>query len=335
MRQVEFKVVEIDPPAVGIVAQDTIIHCEGAVEREDAEGNLNDIGYDDIGGYQKQMAQVREVIELALWHPQLCMSIGIPPLRGILLYGLPGTGLMARAVANESGAFFFSINGPEIMSKSAGETESRLRKAFEEAEKNKPAIVFIDEIDSIAPKHTNDEIERRVASQFSTLMDGVKARSSYVIIMAATRHPNSVDPALRRCGRFDREVEFRMPDLSGRLDILQIHSRNMKLADDVDLETIAAETDGYVGSDIASLCSEAAIQQIREKMDRIDFDDDAVYAEVLDSLRVTMKNFRCALAAFIPSARRREAAALKVPNNVNLDNASDPNDTKHELIVRV
>lgn len=334
MRQVEFKIMEVDPPAGGIVAQDTIIHWEGAVEREDAERNPNDIGYDDIGGYQKQMAQVREVIELALWHPQLYKSIGIPPLQGILLYGLPGTGktLMARAVANESGVFFFSINGPE---KSAGETESRLRRAFEEAENNKPAIVFIDEIDSIAPKHTNNEIERRVASQLFTLMDGIKARSSYVIIMAATRHPNSVDPALRRCGRFDREVEFRMPDSSGRLDILQIHCRNMKLADDVDLKTIAAETDGYVGSDIASLCSEAAIQQIREKMDRIDFVDDAVYAEVLDSLRVTMKNFRCALAAFIPSARRREAAALRVPNNVNLDNASDPNDTKQELILRV
>ncbi|KAI4736816.1 AAA ATPase, partial [Aureobasidium sp. EXF-12298] len=305
MRQVEFKVVEVDPPEFGIVAQDTVIHCEGEpIQREDEEGNLNEVGYDDIGGVRKQMAQVRELVELPLRHPQLFKSIGIKPPRGILMYGPPGTGktLMARAVANETGAFFFLINGPEIMSKMAGESESNLRKAFEEAEKNSPAIIFIDEIDSIAPKRdkTNGEVERRVVSQLLTLMDGMKARSN-IVVMAATNRPNSIDPALRRFGRFDREVDIGIPDPTGRLEILQIHTKNMKLGDEVDLESIAAETHGYVGSDIAALCSEAAMQQIREKMDLIDLDEDTIDAEVLDSLGVTMENFRFALGVSNPS----------------------------------
>ena len=316
MRAVEFKVVEVDPPEYGIVAQDTVIHCEGEpINREDEEQSLSEVGYDDIGGCRKQMAQIRELVELPLRHPQLFKSIGIKPPRGILLYGPPGTGktLMARAVANETGAFFFLINGPEIMSKMAGESESNLRKAFEEAEKNSPAIIFIDEIDSIAPKRekTNGEVERRVVSQLLTLMDGMKARSN-VVVMAATNRPNSIDPALRRFGRFDREVDISIPDPTGRLEILRIHTKNMKLADDVDLEQIASETHGYVGSDIASLCSEAAMQQIREKMDLIDLDEDTIDAEVLDSLGVTMENFRFALGASNPSALRE--TVVEVPN---------------------
>lgn len=308
MRQVDFKVVEIEPEDHAIVAQDTVIHWEGEpINREDEENNLNEVGYDDIGGVRKQMAQVRELVELPLRHPQLFKSIGIKPPRGILMYGPPGTGktLMARAVANETGAFFFLINGPEIMSKMAGESESNLRKAFEEAEKNAPAIVFIDEIDSIAPKRekTNGEVERRVVSQLLTLMDGMKARSN-VVVIAATNRPNSIDPALRRFGRFDREVDIGIPDPTGRLEILRIHTKNMKLGDDVDLETIAAETHGYVGSDIASLCSEAAMQQIREKMDLIDLEEDTIDVEVLDSLGVTMENFRFALGISNPSALR-------------------------------
>lgn len=317
MRQVEFKVVEVDPPEYGIVAQDTVIHCEGdPIQRDEEENNLNEVGYDDIGGCRKQMAQIREMVELPLRHPQLFKSIGIKPPRGVLLYGPPGTGktLMARAVANETGAFFFLINGPEIMSKMAGESESNLRKAFEEAEKNSPAIIFIDEIDSIAPKRekTNGEVERRVVSQLLTLMDGMKARSN-VVVMAATNRPNSIDPALRRFGRFDREVDIGIPDPTGRLEILQIHTKNMKLGDDVDLEQIAAETHGYVGSDVAALCSEAAMQQIREKMDLIDLDEDTIDAEVLDSLGVTMENFRFALGVSNPSALR-EVAVVEVPN---------------------
>jgi transitional endoplasmic reticulum ATPase len=236
------------------------IRAEGdAVKREDEEANLADVGYDDIGGCRKQMAQIRELVELPLRHPQLFKSIGIKPPRGILMFGPPGTGktLMARAVANETGAFFFLINGPEIMSKMAGESESNLRKAFEEAEKNSPAIIFIDEIDSIAPKRekvyfyphtrltvadstrvkTNGEVERRVVSQLLTLMDGLKARSN-VVVMAATNRPNSIDPALRRFGRFDREIDISIPDPTGRYEILRIHTKNMKLAEDVDLEQV-------------------------------------------------------------------------------------------------
>ncbi|KTW29920.1 cell division control protein 48 [Pneumocystis jirovecii RU7] len=315
MRQVEFKVIEIDPSEYGIVAQDTIIHCEGEPISREEENNLADVGYDDIGGCRKKMAQIRELVELPLRHPQLFKSIGIKPPRGILLYGPPGTGktLMARAVANETGAFFFLINGPEIMSKMAGESESNLRKAFEEAEKNSPSIIFIDEIDSIAPKRekTNGEVERRVVSQLLTLMDGMKARSN-VIVMAATNRPNSIDPALRRFGRFDREIDISIPDPTGRLEILQIHTKNMKLGDDVDLQQIASETHGYVGSDIASLCSEAAMQQIREKMDLIDLEEDTIDAEVLDSLGVTMENFRFALSVSNPSALRE--TVVEVPN---------------------
>jgi len=315
-RSVEFKVVETDPAEYCIVAQDTVIHSEGEpIKREDEEGNLADVGYDDIGGCRKQMAQIRELVELPLRHPQLFKSIGIKPPRGILMFGPPGTGktLMARAVANETGAFFFLINGPEIMSKMAGESESNLRKAFEEAEKNAPSIIFIDEIDSIAPKRdkTNGEVERRVVSQLLTLMDGMKARSN-IVVMAATNRPNSIDPALRRFGRFDREVDIGIPDATGRLEILRIHTKNMKLMDDVDLEKIASETHGYVGSDVASLCSEAAMQQIREKMDLIDLDEDTIDAEVLDSLGVTMDNFRFALGVSNPSALRE--TVVEIPN---------------------
>ncbi|KAF9305917.1 AAA ATPase cdc48 [Mortierella antarctica] len=315
MRAVEFKVIETDPAEYCIVAQDTVIHCEGEpIKREDEESNLNDVGYDDIGGCRKQMAQIRELVELPLRHPQLFKSIGIKPPRGILMFGPPGTGktLMARAVANETGAFFFLINGPEIMSKMAGESESNLRKAFEEAEKNSPAIIFIDEIDSIAPKRekTNGEVERRVVSQLLTLMDGLKARSN-IVVMAATNRPNSIDPALRRFGRFDRELDIGIPDPTGRLEILRIHTKNMKLDDDVDLEQIASETHGYVGSDVASLCSEAAMQQIREKMDLFDLDDETIDAEVLNSLAVTMENFRYALGVSNPSALRE--SVVEVP----------------------
>ncbi|KAG0086634.1 AAA ATPase cdc48 [Podila epicladia] len=315
MRAVEFKVIETDPADYCIVAQDTVIHCEGEpIKREDEESNLADVGYDDIGGCRKQMAQIRELVELPLRHPQLFKSIGIKPPRGILMFGPPGTGktLMARAVANETGAFFFLINGPEIMSKMAGESESNLRKAFEEAEKNSPAIIFIDEIDSIAPKRekTNGEVERRVVSQLLTLMDGLKARSN-IVVMAATNRPNSIDPALRRFGRFDRELDIGIPDPTGRLEILRIHTKNMKLDDDVDLEQIASETHGYVGSDVASLCSEAAMQQIREKMDLFDLDDETIDAEVLNSLAVTMENFRYALGVSNPSALRE--SVVEVP----------------------
>jgi len=336
MRAVEFKVVDIDPAPQCIVAPETTIHCEGdPIKREDEEASMNEIGYDDIGGCRKQLAIIKEMVELPLRHPSLFKSIGVKPPRGILLYGPPGTGktLIARAVANETGAYFFLINGPEIMSKMAGESESNLRKAFEEAEKNSPAIIFIDEIDSVAPKRekTQGEVEKRIVSQLLTLMDGLKSRA-HVIVMAATNRPNSIDPALRRFGRFDREVDIGIPDAIGRLEILRIHTKNMKLCvegdDKVDLEQIAAETHGYVGSDLAALCSEAALQQIREKMDLIDVEEDTIEAEVLDQLAVTQDNFRFALDTGNPSALRE--TVVEVPN-VSWDDIGGLEATKREL----
>lgn len=240
MRSVEFKVVQTDPGEYCVVAPDTEIFCEGEPIKSEEEERLNEVGYDDVGGVRKQMAQIRELVELPLRHPQLFKSIGVKPPKGILLYGPPGSGktLIARAVANETGAFFFLINGPEIMSKLAGESESNLRKAFEEAEKNSPSIIFIDELDSIAPKRekTQGEVERRIVSQLLTLMDGLKARS-HVIVIGATNRPNSIDSALRRFGRFDREIDISVPDEVGRLEVLRIHTKSMKLAEDVSLRT--------------------------------------------------------------------------------------------------
>ncbi|CAG07844.1 unnamed protein product, partial [Tetraodon nigroviridis] len=332
MRAVEFKVVETDPSPYCIVAPDTVIHCEGEpIRREDEEESLNEVGYDDIGGVRKQLAQIKEMVELPLRHPALFKAIGVKPPRGILLYGPPGTGktLIARAVANETGAFFFLINGPEIMSKLAGESESNLRKAFEEAEKNAPAIIFIDELDAIAPKRekTHGEVERRIVSQLLTLMDGLKQRA-HVIVMAATNRPNSIDPALRRFGRFDREVDIGIPDATGRLEILQIHTKNMKLADDVDLEQVANETHGHVGADLAALCSEAALQAIRKKMDLIDLEDETIDAEVMNSLAVTMDDFKWALSQSNPSALRE--TVVEVPN-ITWDDIGGLDDVKREL----
>ncbi|RMC04202.1 hypothetical protein DUI87_19021 [Hirundo rustica rustica] len=343
--------------------------------RKDEEESLNEVGYDDIGGCRKQLAQIKEMVELPLRHPALFKAIGVKPPRGILLYGPPGTGktLIARAVANETGAFFFLINGPEIMSKLAGESESNLRKAFEEAEKNAPAIIFIDELDAIAPKRekTHGEVERRIVSQLLTLMDGLKQRA-HVIVMAATNRPNSIDPALRRFGRFDREVDIGIPDATGRLEILQIHTKNMKLADDVDLEQeqlappalggashngmmecvmslvgpngplsedvpledgrvvkeVANETHGHVGADLAALCSEAALQAIRKKMDLIDLEDETIDAEVMNSLAVTMDDFRWALSQSNPSALRE--TVVEVPQ-VTWEDIGGLEDVKREL----
>ena len=331
MRAVEFKVVEVDPGEFCIVAPDTIIHCEGdPIKREDEE-KLDEVGYDDIGGCRKQLAQIREMVELPIRHPELFKNIGIKPPRGILMFGPPGSGktLIARAVANETGAFFFLINGPEIMSKMAGESEGNLRKAFDEAEKNAPSIIFIDEIDSIAPKRekAQGEVEKRIVSQLLTLMDGLKSRAQ-VIVMAATNRPNTIDAALRRFGRFDREIDIGIPDDIGRLEIMRIHTKNMKLDADVDLEKIAKECHGYVGADVAQLCTEAAMQCIREKMSVIDWDDDTIDAEVLAAMAVTMEHFRDAMGKTNPSALRE--TQVEIPNTTWKD-IGGLTDVKREL----
>ncbi|XP_052489014.1 cell division cycle protein 48 homolog isoform X2 [Gossypium raimondii] len=331
MRSVEFKVIETDPPEYCVVAPDTEIFCEGEPVRREDENRLDEVGYDDVGGVRKQMAQIRELVELPLRHPQLFKSIGVKPPKGILLYGPPGSGktLIARAVANETGAFFFCINGPEIMSKLAGESESNLRKAFEEAEKNAPSIIFIDEIDSIAPKRekTHGEVERRIVSQLLTLMDGLKSRA-HVIVIGATNRPNSIDPALRRFGRFDREIDIGVPDEVGRLEVLRIHTKNMKLAEEVDLERIAKDTHGYVGADLAALCTEAAFQCIREKMDVIDLEDESIDAEILNSMAVSNDHFQTALGTSNPSALRE--TVVEVPN-VSWEDIGGLENVKREL----
>jgi len=277
------------------------------------------------------MAGIREMIELPLRHPALFKTLGIKPPRGVLLYGPPGSGktLIARAIANETGAFFFLLNGPEIMSKMAGQAEENLRKAFEEADANQPSIIFIDEIDSIAPNRekTNGEVERRVVAQLLTLMDGVKGRGQ-VVCIGATNRPNSIDPALRRFGRFDREIDIGVPDEAGRLEIMAIHTKNMKLSDDVDLAAVAKDTHGFVGSDIAALCSEAALQCIREKMDIIDIDDDTIDAEVLNALCVTNEHFKFALGTTNPSSLRE--TVVEIPN-VTWDDIGGLEETKKEL----
>merc|ERR1712028_207383 len=331
MHPVEFKVVGVDPGEFVICAPDTVIHCEGEpVKREDEE-KLDDVGYDDIGGCKKAMAQIREMIELPLRHPTLFKTLGVKPPRGVLLYGSPGTGktLIARAVANETGAFFFLINGPEIMSKMAGEAESNLRKAFEEAEKNAPAIIFIDEIDSIAPKRdkTNGEVEKRIVSQLLTLMDGMKGRGQ-VVVIGATNRPNTIEAALRRFGRFDRELDIGVPDDNGRLDILRIHTKNMKLSADVKLEDIAANTHGFVGADLAQLCTEAALTCIREKMDLIDLEEETIDAEILDSMAVSQDHFTNAMGQCNPSSLRE--TVVEVPN-VKWDSIGGLEQTKREL----
>lgn len=314
-KPVEFKIVATEPKEYGIVAPNTVLYTEGEpINREDEE-KLDEVGYDDIGGCRKQMALIREMIELPLRHPQLFKTLGVKPPRGVLLYGPPGSGktLIARAVANETGAFFFLINGPEIMSKMAGEAEGNLRKAFEEAEKQSPAIIFIDEIDSIAPNRekVHGEVERRVVSQLLTLMDGLKGRG-HVIVIAATNRPNSLDPALRRFGRFDREIDIGVPDEIGRLEILRIHTKNMKLGEDVDLEAVAKDTHGFVGSDVAALCTESALQCIREKMDIIDIEAEKIDTKILEAMAVTQEHFKFAMGSVNPASLRE--THVEVPN---------------------
>ncbi len=303
----KFVVVSTSPKETVLITEDTELEIlPEAVELK--EEKVPDVSYEDIGGLQDEVKKVREMIELPLKHPEIFERLGIQPPKGVLLYGPPGTGktLLAKAVANESNATFISLNGPEIMSKFVGEAEKKLRDLFAEAEKNAPAILFIDEIDAIAPKREESygEVERRVVAQMLASMDGLKARGK-VIVIAATNRPEALDPALRRGGRFDREIEIGVPNKEGRLEILKIHTRNMPLADDVDLKELADVTHGFVGADAESMCKEAAMSVLRRVLPQFSFkDEEAIPKEVLEKLIVYKSDFKEALKLVRPSAMR-------------------------------
>jgi len=305
-RKMDLVVTSVQPPAPAVIitadTQIVIGEKPTAVVRE-----VPRVTYEDIGGLQEEIKKIREMVELPLKYPELFERLGVEAPKGVLLYGPPGTGktLLAKAVANETNAAFFSISGPEIMSKFYGESEERLREIFRQAEENAPSIIFIDEIDAIAPKReeVTGEVEKRVVSQLLALMDGLKPRGR-VVVIGATNRPNAIDPALRRPGRFDREIEIGVPNKQGRLEILQIHTRGMPLAEDVDLEKIANVTYGFVGADLEALCKEAAMRALRRILPQIDFEKESIPAEILNKITVTMSDFMEALKDVEPSAMR-------------------------------
>jgi len=327
---IDLVVTAVNPVADAvIVGGDTEIEISEKPVTE--ERKVPRVTYEDIGGLKDAIQKIREMVELPLRHPELFRHLGIDPPKGVLLYGPPGTGktLLAKAVANESNAHFISISGPEIMSKYYGESEKRLREIFEEAEKNAPSIIFMDEIDAIAPKReeVTGEVERRVVAQLLALMDGLKGRGE-VIVIGATNRPEAIDPALRRPGRFDREIEIGVPDREGRKEILLIHTRNMPLADDVDLDRLADITHGFVGADLAALVREAAMAALRRVLPKIDLDAESIPLEVLEELKVTNEDFFEALKLVQPSALRE--ISIEIPN-VTWDDVGGLEDVKREL----
>jgi transitional endoplasmic reticulum ATPase len=313
LTQIRLTVVSTSPK--GIVHIDENTEVELRAEFEEPRGGRAAVNYDDVGGMGDTIQQLREMVELPLRYPELFTRLGVDPPKGVLLHGPPGTGKtrLAQAVANESDASFFIINGPEIMGSGYGESEKRLREVFEEATRSAPAIVFIDEIDSIAPKRDRvpGEAEKRLVAQLLTLMDGLEARANLVVI-AATNRPDAIDEALRRPGRFDREIVIGVPDQNGRREILGIHTRGMPLGDKVDLDELARTTHGFVGADLAALAREAAIEAVRRIMPRIDLDERTIPQEVLDDLYVSREDFFSALKRVQPSAMRE--VMVQVPN---------------------
>ncbi|MEM0438203.1 MAG: CDC48 family AAA ATPase [Candidatus Micrarchaeia archaeon] len=300
------------PTGVVLIGNDSELTLKNEPSKETSR--IPSISYEDIGGLKEEIQKVREMVELPLRHPELFQRLGIDPPKGVLIYGPPGTGktLLAKAVASESEANFYYIGGPELVSKYVGESEERLRKLFKDAEENAPSIIFMDELDAIAPKReeATGEVERRVVSQLLTLMDGLNARGQ-VIVIGATNRPNSIDQALRRPGRFDREIEIGVPDRNAREEILEIHTRHMPLSKDVDIKKIADITHGYTGADISSLCKEAAMRALRRKLPDLDLEG-PIPAEELEKIEVNQGDFMDAMREILPSALRE--VFTEVPN---------------------
>ncbi len=330
-RRVDLVVTALRPQAdVAIMGPETALSLDEEPPRDVEQAGAG-VRYEDIGGLGEELTRIREMIELPLRHPEIFERLGVEAPKGVLLHGPPGTGktLIAKAVANESGAQFFQIAGPEIMSKFYGESEERLRQMFEEAEKGAPSIVFIDELDSIAPKReeVTGEVERRVVAQLLTLMDGLKGRGK-VVVIGATNRPNALDPALRRPGRFDREIVIGVPDRDGRMEILQIHTRGMPLAKDVELPLLADNTHGFVGADLAALAKEAAMRAVRRILPDLDLEAEAIPGEVLEKLEVTMEDFTEAFREMEPSALRE--VLVQTPN-VKWDQVGGAEEAKRQL----
>ncbi len=329
--QMRFAIVSISPNQPGIITENTEVTLNPKAVDIIEDMNIPQITYEDIGGLTDEVKKVREMVELPLKHPEIFGRLGIEPPKGVLLFGPPGTGktLLAKAVANESEAHFILLNGPEIMSKFYGESEKKVREIFEEAEKNSPAIIFIDEIDAIAPKREDvqGEVERRVVSQLLTMMDGLNNRGK-VVVIGATNRPNALDPALRRPGRFDREIEVGVPDKNGRLQILKIHTRGMPLEKDVNLEEIASKTHGFVGADINALAKEAAMSVLRKNLHKFNLDEEEISNEVLEVLKVFKDDFDNALKVVRPSAMRE--VLVETPN-VKWEDVGGVETTKIEL----
>jgi transitional endoplasmic reticulum ATPase len=329
-RRIGFAVTNTFPSDTASLIDSNTEFVIGSVPKTAAKG-VPRVSYEDIGGLKNEVQKVREMIELPLRHPEIFERIGIEAPKGVLLHGPPGTGktLLAKAVANETNANFYSIGGPEIMSKFYGESEERLREVFKEGEENAPSIIFIDEIDSIAPKReeVSGDVEKRVVSQLLTLMDGIKSRGKLVVI-GATNRPNAIDPALRRPGRFDREIEIGIPDEQGRLDILQIHTRGMPLTEDVDLASIARVTHGFVGADLEALSKEAAMRSLRRILPEINLEEPKIPAEILNKIKVTKQDFEEALRDIQPSAMRE---VLVQRPNVRWEDIGGLQQVKEEL----
>ncbi|KAF6248150.1 AAA family ATPase [Nitrosopumilus sp. b3] len=331
--RVQFVVTSTKPSKPVIVTENTIFKLGSMTKAVDT--SVPRITYDELGGLKHEVLKIREMVELPMRHPELFEKIGVEAPKGVLLYGPPGTGktLLAKAVAGETNAHFISLSGPEIMGKYYGESEEKIREIFSQAEENSPSIIFIDEIDSIAPKRdeVSGEVEKRIVSQLLTLMDGMKSRGK-VVVIAATNRPDSIDPALRRPGRFDREIEIGIPDTEGRFDILSIHTRGMPIDEKVDLKQISKITHGFVGADLEVLSKEAAMRSLRRILPEIDLDEEKISSEILQKIQITSEDFRDALKEVRPSALRE--VQVQIPD-VSWDDVGGLDKLKEELLEAV